>query len=307
MSIGWTRDSDKSRLQRYAIPTKLAGGFALSVFGLGTYQMGGGLERDWDNDDGRDIAAIQAAVTAGVTHIDTAEIYAGGHCERLVGRAIAGLDRSRLFIASKVYPTHLHFDDVIAACRGSLERLGISQLDLYLVHMPNPEIPLAETVRAMDWLVEHEMVRFIGVSNFDLSWLEAARALTKYGIVTNQIHYSLVARAYEDNGTLEYCRTHGILVTAYRPIGKFGELARSGHLMLDRISAKYRKTPAQIAVNWVLSKPNVVALVKTSRPDHLRDDLGALGWQLQPEDVAELDTKFPRGETINVPQRPPST
>lgn len=288
-------------MPRPEIPNRCAGNFCLPVLGLGTYQMGGGLERNPANDDRRDIAAIQAAIAAGVTHIDTAEKYAAGHCERLVAKAIAGVDPSQLFITSKVYVNHLRHDDVIAACRGSLERLGIRQLDLYLVHGPNSEVPLEETMGAMDWLVENGLTRFIGVSNFDVPLLQAAARHTKHGIATNQIHYSLVARAYEQNGTLEYCRANGILVTAYRPIGKFGELARPGTLRLDDVARRYKKTPAQIALNWVINKPNVVVLVKTSDPRHLDENLGALGWSLTPDDTRDLDKNFPVGDTINVP------
>lgn len=289
--------------QRGVIPLKRAGDFALPVLGLGTYQMGGALTRDPTNADERDTAAIVAAMAAGVTHIDTAEIYAGGQAERLVGLAIQGRGRAGLFVTSKVYPTHLRYDDVIRACRGSLERLGIDQLDLYLVHGPNAEVPLAETMRAMDWLVEAALVRFIGVSNFDVPLLQTAQAASKHKIVTNQIHFSLVARAYQENGTLEYCRKHGIVVSAYRPVGKHGELTVPGHAMLDRLVRAYGKTPAQIAINWVISQPNVVTLVKTSNLDHMRENLGALGWELQPNDARELDIHFPRWETINVPRR----
>lgn len=299
MSAGGTNLEEQPRV----IPLKRVGDFALPVLGIGTYQMGGGLARDWTNDDERDTAALVAAMAAGVTHIDTAEIYAGGHAERLVALAIQRRGLPGLFLTSKVYPTHLRYDDVIRACRGSLERLGIDQLDLYLVHGPNAEVPLAETMRAMDWLVDAALVRFIGVSNFDVPLLQAAQAASRHKIVTNQIHFSLVARTYQENGTLEYCRRHGILVTAYRPLGKHGELAIASHAMIDRMARAYGKTPAQIAINWVISQPNVVALVKTSNLDHLREDLGALGWKLEPNDAAELDIHFPRGETISGPRR----
>lgn len=288
-------------MPRFEIPTRCVNNFCLPVLGLGTYQMGGGLVRNPANDDTRDVAGIRAAIGVGVTHIDTAEKYAAGHCERLVAKAIAGTDRSKLFITSKVYWNHLRHDDVIAACQASLDRLGIKQLDLYLIHGPNPEAPLSETMRAMDWLVENGLTRFIGVSNFDVPLLQEAARHTKYGIVNNQIHYSLIARAYEENGTLEYCRTNGILVTAFRPVGKYGELSRSGIRLLDELAARYHKTPAQVAINWVINKPNVVALVKTSNPLHLAEDLGVLGWSLNAGDVSELDKNFPVGDTINVP------
>lgn len=286
------------------IPAKSVPGFSLPVLGLGTWQMGGQTTHDPGNDDARDIAAIVAAIDGGITHLDTAEVYAEGWAERFVGEAIRQRGRQGIFITSKVLATHLRHDDVIAACRGSLERIGIKQLDLYLVHAPNREVPLSETMRALDWLRENELIRFAGVSNFHVPLLEEAVTHTKYGIVNNQFHYSLSARAYEENGTVEFCRRNGILVTAYRPIGRSGELSRHGVRLLDEISEKYGKTPAQVAVNWVIAQPDVVTLVKTSNPEHLQEDLGALGWSLSGEDNARLRDEFPRGQTINVPDAP---
>ncbi len=263
--------------------------------------MGGGAAHDVANDDARDIQAIVAAIDAGITHVDTAEYYADGWAERFVGEAIRQRSRQGLFITSKVYPTHLRHDDVIAACRGSLERIGIKQLDLYLIHGPNRAVPLRETMRAMDWLRENELIRFAGVSNFHVPLLEEAMRHTRYGIATNQIHFSLHARAYEHNGTLAFCQRHGILVTAYRPIGKHGELAQPGITLLDEIARRLGRTPAQVAINWVVNKPNVVTLVKSSSEEHLREDLGALGWRLTPGDERRLDEYFPVGTTVNVP------
>ncbi|MDO8560588.1 MAG: aldo/keto reductase [bacterium] len=285
----------------HLIPVKKGRLISLPALGFGTYQMGGQLQRNPDNDDARDIAGIRAAIAAGLCHLDTAEVYAGGHCEELVAQGIADVPRDSVVLTSKVYPNHLRHDDVLAACRNSLRRLRVDYLDLYLIHGPNPGIPLAETMGALDELVQRGQVRAVGVSNFDVPLLKEAQRHSRSGVATNQIHYSLVARAYEDNGTLDYCRDQGILVTAYRPIGKHGELSRPGQQLLDDIAGRYGKTPAQVAVNWVLQKENVIALVKTSDPAHLAENLGALGWQLSEEDRASLDRDFPRGTTINVP------
>ena len=285
----------------YDIPRKKGRLISLPALGFGTYQMGGQLQRNPENDDARDVAGIRAAIAAGLCHLDTAEVYAGGHCEELVAEAITNTPRDRIFLTSKVHPSHLRHDDVLAACRGSLRRLRVDYLDLYLIHGPNREVPLAETMGALDELVQQGLIRRVGVSNFDVPLLKEAQRHSRSGVATNQIHYSLVARAYEDNGTMEYCRAQGILVTAYRPIGKYGELSRPGQRLLDDLAARYGRTPAQVAVNWVLRKENVVALVKTSDPAHLAEDLGALGWQLAEEDAATLDRDFPRGTTINVP------
>lgn len=285
----------------YNIPFKKAGNFSLPILGLGTYNMGGRLERDPGNDDSKDIVAIKTAIRLGITHIDTAEIYAEGHAERLIAKAIKELDRNKLFIVTKVYPNHLRYDDIIASAKASLERMDIQHIDLYLIHAHNQNISLEESMKAMDFLIENDIVKSIGVSNFDIPLIQEAQSYTKYKIVNNQIHYSLYARAYNENGVLDFCQKNNILITAYRPLGKYGDITKTQNEMLEKIEKKYNKTKAQIAIHWVIQKPNIVALVKTSDPNHLRENLGALDWKLDSEDEKNLSENFPRGETINVP------
>lgn len=255
------------------------------------------------NNDKRDIAAIKDAIRLGIIHLDTAEMYAGGHAEELIGSAIKEFDREKLFIVSKVLPQNLRYDDVIRACKASLKRLAIKNLDLYLIHGPNPEIPIEESMEAMNDLMDLGLTKYIGVSNFNWQQIEAAQAVSKHKIVNNQIHYNLMARAYEENGTLEYCRKNKILITAWRPTAK-GEFSKRHAKILDDIAVKYEKTPIQVALNWVISKPNIVTVFKTSNPSHLRENLGALGWELEQEHIKELDAKFERGETRYVGIRP---
>ncbi len=283
------------------IPIKTAGEFSLPVLGLGTWAMGGRYARNPFNNDQRDIAAIREAVKQGVTHIDTAEIYAGGHAEELVGEAIKTFDRSELFLTSKVSGDNLQYDRVIESAKESLKRLGVKQIDLYLIHWPNIHAPLKETMRAMDYLLENEMIRHIGVSNFSPKEIAEAQSHTKYRIVNNQIHYSLTARGHESTGTLEYCRKHEILVTAYRPIERGGLVEAP---ILQELLAKYQKPPLVIALNWVINKPNVIAIFKSSVPAHLEENLGALGWSLDEEDEKFLDDNFPKGETMGVGAEP---
>jgi diketogulonate reductase-like aldo/keto reductase len=278
----------------YTIPTKSAASLTLPIIGLGTYQMG---ERPEDME--RDGAAIRWAIEHGLTHIDTAETYADGKTESLVSRVLRDVDRSSMFVASKVLPQHLRYDDVITACKASLERLGLDYLDLYLVHRPNPAIALDETMRAFASLYESGLVRAIGLSNATVSTLEEATAVSKYPIVNNQIHYSLSAREHERNGTLDWCAAHNVLVTAYRPIGvgKTGRGEVAGEL-LNTMAEKYGATPEQIAIAWVLAQPNVVTLVKSSNPIHLEQNLGSLDVKLSVDDIERLRVEFPVGETI---------
>ncbi|MFH1509443.1 MAG: aldo/keto reductase [bacterium] len=284
----------------YSISTKTAGEFSLPVFGLGTWKMGGERERDPNNDDTKDIKAIKKAIELGVTHIDTAEVYAAGHAEELVHEAIKDVPREKLFITTKVKGENLKPFDLKRSMKASLKRLGLDHVDLYLIHWSSLDVPLKKTMPAMDYLLEHELTKNIGVSNFDVPLVEEAASLTKYKIVNNQIHYNLSARDYETNGTIEYCQKNNILVTAYRPLDK-GVFATGNNDILRRLADKYQKPPSQIAINWLLSKPNIVTLVKTSNIDHLQENLGALEWKLDDIDIDDLNKHFPRGETLHLP------
>lgn len=270
----------------------------MPVFGLGTWMMGGDYHYDPNNDDEADIRTIRAAIEMGITHIDTAERYAEGHAEKLVGEAIKGYDRTRLFIVSKVSPEHLGHDDVIASAKRSLERLQTEYLDLYLVHIPNPNIPIDETTGAMDELVGEGLVKNIGVSNFTIERLEEAQSHTSNRIVANQLHLNLIFREPERKGLLEYCQKNDVMFVAWRPMQK-GVLARRGIEILDEMCEKYGKTPAQMTINWLISQPNVVTLSKMRNIEHIKENLGATGWQIDKEDIEKLRRDFPDQQNVS--------
>ena len=281
------------------IPTKsLDNGFTIPVFGFGTWMMGGDFIHNPDNDDRADIAAIKTAIEMGVIHIDTAEKYAQGHAERLVAEAIKDFDRSKLLIVSKVASENLKHPDVIKAAKASLARLQISYLDLYLIHAPNPDVPIAETMQAMDILLSEGLIRNIGVSNFTIERFEKAQACTKNKIVANQLHLNLIFREPERKGLLAYCQKKDIMFIAWRPVQK-GALTDHGTPLLDEMCTKYHKTPAQIAINWLISQYNVVTLSKMTRRQHLKENLGALGWQMAAEDIKRLRKEFPDQKDVS--------
>ncbi len=283
-----------------SIPLKYIGNFGLPMLGLGTYGIGGLDNRDLLNDDESQIKKLQEAIKLGFSHLDTAEGYADGYSEILVGKAIKNFDRQQLFLTTKVRRRHLKYDDLIEAAQASLKRLDTPWIDLYLIHAPNPQIPLQETMRAMDTLKENGLIKNIGVSNFTTNLLEEALTYTKYGLANNQIHHNLSARDYEINGTLDFCQKNGILVTAYRAIG-FGQYDQKGLEILRKLGEKYSRTPSQIALNWLCQKPNLVALVKSTNPEHLKENITALSFKMGDEDLKYLDTEFPKGKTINLP------
>jgi len=272
----------------------LTDNFQIPVLGLGTWGIGGFMETDYLKDK-EAVQAIKDAIELGYSHIDTAELYGAGHTEELIDNAIKNIDRSKLIITSKVFKTNLKYDDVIASCRKSLERLQIDFIDIYLIHAPNPEIPLEETMRALDYLVEQGMVKFIGVSNFSVKQMQEGQKYSKNKIVVNQIPYNLATRnkchisgcVNMESEIIPYCQENGIIVMAYRPLER-GFLLRPNSL-LDSLSRKYGKTKAQIAINWLISKKNIITIPKSTSIDHLKENLGAIGWNLSPEDIKLLD------------------
>lgn len=269
----------------------------IPVLGIGTGGVGGWMTKDTSADK-EFIDALKTAINLGMTHIDTAEVYGAGHSEEIAGLAIKGMNRRRLFITTKVWKTHLRYKDVIRAAKGSLKRLGVKYIDLYLIHWPNPKVPLKETMKAMDFLVKKKIVRFIGVSNFSLKLLKEAQSYTKNKIVANEVEYNLLIRGPE-KALLEYCQKNNIYLIAYQPVAG-GKLARPGFKVLDDLSKKYKKTQAQIAINWLISKKNIITIPKASKIPHIKENLGASGWRLSNEDSEKLDEYFQRLWFFNI-------
>jgi diketogulonate reductase-like aldo/keto reductase len=277
------------------IPVKtLKSGFALPVYGLGTWQMGGRETADNSN-DAQEVEAIVSALDQGITHIDTAESYGAGHSEELIGQAIKGRDRRKLLITSKVSAWHQGYNDLLQSCEASLKRLDTDYLDLYLLHRyPEPGIPIAETMRALDYLVEQGLVKNIGVCNMTVNRFQEAQKHTANKLVCNQLHHSLQVREAEQLGVIDFCQQNDVLITAWGPLEK-GALDDGG--ILQTIAEKYDKTPYQVAINWLINQPNVVTIPKTTNLEHLKENLGALGWGLSPEDEKKLAEEFPNQQS----------
>jgi diketogulonate reductase-like aldo/keto reductase len=269
----------------------------VSAIGMGTYYdvpwiMGSRL---FSYRQGREdkIAALKSGIELGINHIDTAEIY---NTEPLVAEAIKGYRRDTLFIATKVWRSHLKYDQVLKAAQRSLQKLQCSYIDLYQIHWPNARVPIKETMKAMEKLVDDGTIRYIGLSNFSLSQMkEAEEALSKHELVSNQVEYSLKVRKIADD-ILPYCNRNSIAILAYRPLAH-GTLANpSGKLktIIDDISQKHDgKTPAQIALNWLMKKGNMVfPIPRASRPQRITENAAATGWSLDQEDLAKLDQRI---------------
>jgi len=274
-----------------------AKGFSVPCLGLGTWGFGGRTERDPANDDAGQIAALQAGIEAGFTLIDTAEYYAAGHAETLVGKAIAGYDRSRLFLTSKLWKNHLRRDDVRRAAEATLRRLGTDFLDLYLYHQPSDEVPLEETLGAMNELVAEGMVRAIGVSNFSAERLRRACRASSAPLALNQYHYNLAVRDVEPE-ILDLCRRQGSVLQAWRPIRDLAPSPLTGELC-----RKYSVSLPQLALAWLLGKPGVAAVTAMRNPRHIPEALAALELRLAPEEMAALENSYPFRAPSGVPLR----
>ena len=228
------------------------------AIGMGTWGIGGYSYPD-SSHDSEAIRALRRGFELGMCLIDTAEMYGAGHAEEIVGEAIKPFPREQVFIVSKVLPENLHYAHVIEAAEKSLKRLQTDYRDLYLIHSPNPRIPLRETMEAMEKLVERDLVRYIGVSNFDVSQMEETISyLCKNDMVVNQVEYSLLDRSVERD-VLPYCTQQQVTVMAYTPLAK-GRLSRNE--FLRRIGQKYEKSATQVALNWLIAKENVIAIPK---------------------------------------------
>jgi diketogulonate reductase-like aldo/keto reductase len=233
-------------------------------------------------------AAVRQGIDEGMTFLDTAESYGQGQSEELIGRVTHGI-REGLFLATKVAPENTRAEDVVRACESSLRRLRTDYLDLYQVHWRNTEVPISETMEAMERLVRSGKVRFVGVSNFSYSELVDASATlgeTPFGSI--QLEYNLFNRTAEDE-FLPYCEQETITTIAYSPLDK-GRVANGVKPLrvLRRIGEKYGISPGQVALSWITSHPSVVAIVKARAPQHITEVANATRRELDPSDVEEI-------------------
>jgi diketogulonate reductase-like aldo/keto reductase len=247
--------------------------------GFGTWRYTGGTE------------PLRAVAERGPCFLDTAENYG---TEELVGEAIRGLPRDRVILATKVAPRNFRRRDLIRAADNSLKRLGTDYIDLYQLHWPNLTVPVEESMAAMEELADAGKIRCIGVSNFSLGYLRRAQAaLSRHRIVSNQVRYSLMDRTIERD-LLDYCGRNAVTIIAFSPLGRsFANLKDADpEGVLKQVADSAEKSEAQVALNWLISKPNVVAIPKASTVQHALEDCEASGWRLPVERYALLERKI---------------
>lgn len=254
--------------------------------GFGTWTIGGRETPDLAT-DAQSLAALRSALELGYRHFDTAEFYAAGHAEQLLGQAVRemGLAREKLFITSKVSPEHLRYADVLHSCEHSLRRLGMDYLDLYLIHWPMQGMRLEDAFRALNQLLREGRVRHLGVSNFNLELLKQAQALSATPLLTNQVPYSLADRTYVENGVLAYCQQNDILLTAYSPVKR---LNIATHTVLLEIARVRALTPQQVAMAWLTQQPRVITIPKSTNPQHQAENLRMGDLRLSAAEIEQL-------------------
>jgi diketogulonate reductase-like aldo/keto reductase len=237
----------------------------------------------------QEIAALRNGLDLGMNLIDTAEMYAEGEAEKLVGQAIAGR-RDEVFLVSKVLPHHATREGTVEACQGSLRRLNTDRLDLYLLHWRVPRVPVAETVEAFMGLQAGGLIRNWGVSNFDVPDIEELISLPGgRESATDQVLYNLRRRAAEFE-LIPICDELGIPIMAYSPV----EQARIlGNPVLLDIAARHNASPVQIALVWILRVANICAIPRAGRPEHVLENRAALDIILDHDDLVALDAEFP--------------
>lgn len=260
---------------------------SLPKIGFGTWKIGGNSHPN-PLVDKKSLAALRSALELGYTHFDTAEMYANGHCEELVGQAVreSGKPREEVFITSKVTPSHLRYDDVLKACESSLSRLQTDYIDLYLIHWPSAGVKYEDTFKALNKLIRDGKVKHLGVSNFDLPLLKKAQALSETPIATNQVPFSISDRSYAKNGILEYCQKNNILFTAYSPVEE-GNLP--ANKTLEAIAKAHHATIFQIALAWITNQPRVITIPMSFNPVHIRENLEAVRVELSPDEMETIE------------------
>ena len=265
------------------IPIISANGAKMPALGFGTWPLKG--------EEG--IAAVAAALDAGYRHIDTAAMYGN---EREVGEAIRnhGVPRDEIFLTTKVWHTDLAHDALIASAEASVEKLGVGEVDLLLIHWPSAEIPIAEQVGNLCDAKRRGLARHIGVSNFPSRMIDEAIAAADEPLVANQIEYHPFL---DQSAVLAACRRHGLALTAYSPIAR-GRV--SANPVIQAIAAQKDKSETQISLRWLIQQPGVAAIPKSANADRIRANMAIADFVLTDEEMARISALGSRdGRTVN--------
>ena len=250
---------------------KLNSGDKMPLLGLGTWQL---TEQEC-------VESVKTAIEIGYNHIDTADGYDN---HQAVGKGIkeSGIDREELFITSKIKPENLHYDDIKEDAQRFLDELEIEYLDLILIHWPNKDIPLEESLKALREVKEEGLAKNIGVSNFTINHLKDAMDFDPDLVAVNQVEFHPTLYQKE---LLDFCQENGIVLTAYSPLGR-GEIFENK--MIKNLADKYDKSPAKLTLKWLIDK-DIVAIPKASSKEHLEANFDLFDWELPAEAREKMD------------------
>lgn len=264
--------------------------FSMPEVSYGTLSLGGRKDAEPSIFD-HGVAAVKHVLSKGIRSFDTAELYWCGEAEKILWAAIEGIPREELFIASKVRGSNASYTAIKKACENSLKRVGVDYFNLYYIHWRESQFDLAESMRAMEELVDEGKIKYIWVSNFSKESLaEAQSYCKKYKIVANQVHYNLLFRECESTGLLDYCKQNDVMLVAYRPY-ELGKICNGTKLVA--YEKQFQKTASQIALAWLYSQKNVVALFQSDYNPHIDEDIAELDWKLSSEVIEELRVDYP--------------
>jgi diketogulonate reductase-like aldo/keto reductase len=260
--------------------TVTAGGARIPIVGLGTWTL-----------KGKDCARlVEQAIAAGYRHIDTAQLYDN---ETEVGEGIraSGL-RDQVFLTTKVRPENLHAKDLERTARESVARLGVDQVDLLLIHWPNAQIPLAETIGALNKVKKDGLTKHIGVSNFNVALIDEATKLSEAPLVCDQVEYHPFL---DQSKVIAACKRHDMAVVAYSPIARGGA---EGDQVLARIAKTHGKSPAQISLRWLVQQ-GVVVIPRTSKAERLKENIALFDFELTAAEMNEIAGLARGGRIVN--------
>lgn len=265
----------------------------IKKYTLGTWQFGGDMTRNPQNDDEADIQAIKMHLDNGVNQIFTAQNYAEGWAEKLVGEAVKDYDRNNVLLSTAIRKEHSAYEDMLGSVEESLERMDLDYIDIVVHHAPNPEVSISESVRALNAIVDNGLARGIAVSNYNSKSMQEALNSTKYPILFNQVYYNLVVRQVEEDGVLDLCQESNVLVQAFRPL-ELGEFENYTSELMDEMTTKYSLTNSQLALACLTSQKGVVVVATTHNKTHLSQNLKAVDVQIEEKDIEMLRKKLPK-------------
>ncbi len=243
-----------------------------------------GVEPVYGNEE-EEIEAIRYSITQGQNHIDCAEMYGGFYTDEVVGRAIAGLNRTDLFVADKLWKTSVSTGTVRGTVEKMLKKLGTDYLDLLYIHAPWEDAPWEEAIPQIDELIDEGIVRGFAVSNFTVEQMQRAMELSRHTLVANQVHYNALYKDEADETFVKFCQENDIAIVAYRPVERQEVLHNE---TIQQIAKSNDATSAQVAISWLLAK-GALPIPKATKKEHIDENLEALNLQLTTEEIEQLD------------------